>query len=430
MQIVDIIRKKRDGGKLSRAEIDFWLAGCAQGTVADYQSAALLMACFIRGLNDAETLALTEGIARSGERLTWHEIEGIKVDKHSSGGVGDKITPILIPVLAATGLKVIKMSGRGLGHTGGTIDKMESIEGYRSDYTMAELKELVAQSGMALVGQSADLTPADGVLYSLRDLTATVDSVTLVAASIVGKKLAIGADIVVFDVKYGSGSFFADSEEAQKLAWLMVRLMRAAGKKAVAVLSSMEQPLGYAVGNALEIKEAVEVLQGNGPADVRRLVQILAGEVFFAAGTAPTRELGRELALHLLDTGLAYQQFVKLVEGQGGDSDFSRLSKSQLVMPFTAKQSGFIAAIDAERIGRAVLALDAGRERREDYVDHATGLVLAVKCGDSVQEGDILAYVHCRNERQYKAALPELAAAYTIGVEAVAIPELISAIIA
>jgi pyrimidine-nucleoside phosphorylase len=429
MNMPDIIRKKRDGAELSAAEIRFWLAGYVQGEIADYQSAALLMAIYLRGFSPAETTELTLAMRDSGARLDLSAVNGLTADKHSTGGVGDKTTLVVAPLLAAAGLKVAKMSGRALGFTGGTLDKLESIDGFRVGLSRAQLIAQANGCGLAVGGQTAELAPADKLLYALRDVTATVDSTPLIAASIMSKKLAVGADVLVLDVKYGSGAFFKTLGAAREAAAIMAKIGRAAGQRVAALLSSMEQPLGRAVGNALEVEEAWQVLCGQGPPDVRELCLALAAQGILLGGLAADRESAAARAAGLLASGAARAKFCELVEAQGGNSDFSRLPQAALQVPLTVRESGFIRGLDAELVGRAALALGAGRQAKEAAVDHSAGLVLQYKLGDEMRGGATLAVLHGNDERRIEEAAALLRRALTLGREAPPIPPLIAGVL-
>jgi len=419
MNMVDIIRKKRDGYVLSREEFAVWVQGAVKGEVPDYQSSAMLMACFLRGLNEDETFDLTMEMLHSGDVFDWSDLEGTVVDKHSTGGVGDKTTLILAPILAAGGLKVAKLSGRGLGHTGGTLDKLESIAGLSVDIPEAKFRAQVRDIGIAVGGQTAELAPADKIFYSLRDVTATVDSIPLIAASIMSKKLAIGADALVLDVKYGSGGFMPTAADARRLAEAMIDIAKKAGHKATALITPMNQPLGMAVGNALEIAEAIDVLEnGTGARDLVTVVLSLAAELFYNGGKAESREAGLELAKQLLESGAARDKFYEMVKAQGGSLDFSRLPKAPLVVPVTTPKAGFIAGMDALAVGRTALELGAGRRVKTDVIDPAAGLVLYRKCGDYVDKDEIIAAIHCRDARQAAAAAVMLSGVIRIEGEA------------
>lgn len=404
MNMADIIRKKREGGALSAAEIRFWITGYVRGEIPDYQVSALLMAIFFRSLTPEETLCLTMEMRDSGVTVDLSDIEGVKADKHSTGGVGDKTTLIVAPIAAAAGLKVAKMSGRGLSFTGGTLDKLESIPGFTVGLSEQQFKEQVQKIGLALIGQTAELAPADKLLYALRDVTATVDSAPLIASSVMSKKLAVGADALVLDVKYGSGAFMKTPELARQVAEQMVQIGRAANQRVSALLTSMEQPLGLAVGNALEVREALQVLEGQGPEDLRQLSLELAAELLYLGGLADCRKEGLQMAAALLESGAALSKFVEMVQAQGGNGDFSLLPEAPLQAPFTAAESGYIYSMDCEQVGLAAMALGAGRAVKEDAIDHAAGIVFHHKIGERVSAGQTIAVLHCQNETQAAAA--------------------------
>jgi len=401
MGMYEIIRNKRDGKILSKDEIEFWIKGYVDGNIPDYQSAALLMAAFIRGLNEQETIDLTMAMLHSGEIIDLSSIPGIKADKHSTGGVGDKTTMVVAPIAAAAGLKVAKMSGRGLGHTGGTIDKLESISGFRTSLSPEEFLDNVRKHGIAVTGQSKQLTPADALLYALRDVTATVDSIPLIAASIMSKKLALGADIIVLDVTYGSGAFMKKAADAINLAKIMVTIGEAAGKKTSALITSMEQPLGYAVGNALEIKEAILTLKGEGPDDFHQLCCALAGEMIFQAGLLADRDSCIALAEEKINDRSALKKFMNMVGAQGGDTKIFEkpelLPNAKEKLAFFSPTSGFIHSIDAEAVGFAALTLGAGRKIKEEKIDPAVGIVFKHKVGDYLRREDKIANIYCQN---------------------------------
>ena len=429
MLMYDIISKKRDGYELSAAEIDFWISGYTQGVIPDYQCSALLMAGLLQGFTKQETLAMVESMITSGERIDLSDIEGIKADKHSTGGVGDKTSLVVMPIIAAAGLKVAKMSGRGLGHTGGTLDKLAAIPGCYTELTTAEFKQQVREIGIAIISQTAKLVPADKKLYALRDATATVDSLALIAASIMSKKIATGADILALDVKYGSGAFMQNLADSRALAQLMVELAQASGIKTVAVLSSMEQPLGLAIGNALEVKEAAAVLTNNGPDDLRELSLTLAAELILLAGLAPDRAQAVDLARQQLTSGAALAKFCQMIAAQGGDTDFSHLPVSPLVVEYRARESGYLTAIDARKIGLAALCLGAGRQKKEDVIDPAAGIILRHKLAERVETGEVLAEVHCRTQQQFAAAREILDDAFALAADIPETAPLISDII-
>ena len=427
--MLDIIRAKRDGEELNPDQIRFWLEGYVQGKIPDYQSSALLMAIYLRGFNKAETVELTFAMRDSGAALDLGGIAGIKADKHSTGGVGDKTTLVVAPILAAAGLKVAKMSGRALGFTGGTLDKLESIPGFKVGLSLDEFKAQVNRCGLALIGQTAELTPADKLLYALRDATATVESAPLIAASIMSKKLAMGADVLVLDVKYGSGAFFKTTAAAYKAAGIMVQIGRAAGQRVAALISSMEQPLGRAVGNVLEVEEAWQVLGGQGPPDVRELCLALASQAIVLAGLAEDCGAAQTVAAKLLDSGAARAKFTELVAAQGGESDFSRLPKAALQIPFTAKESGYICALHAELVGRSALALGAGRRVKEAAVDHSAGVFLLHKVGDHIRAGEEIAVLHGNDRKGVEEGLALFTQAVEIGPVAPQIAPLIDGVV-
>ena len=398
MRVYDLILKKRSGGELTGEEINFLVKGYTGGTIPDYQMAALAMAIFFRGMTDRETLDLTLAMAQSGDTISLRDIPGAKVDKHSTGGVGDKTTLVLVPLVAAAGVPVAKMSGRSLGHTGGTLDKLESIPGFRTSLSIAEMIRAVQQVGLAVAGQTANLVPADKKLYALRDVTATVDSLPLIAASIMSKKIAAGADAIVLDVKTGDGAFMKKLEDSFALAEAMVKIGSGAGRETVAVITNMDQPLGRAVGNALEVQEAIEALQGKGPADLEELCLCLGAWMLRLAGKAPGLQEGREKLKRLLESGAALEKFRELIISQHGDGAVidnpALLPQAAAVLPVRAEAGGCVHRLKAEAIGRAALALGAGRERKEDAIDPAVGVAICKKVGDRVAPGDELARLH------------------------------------
>lgn len=414
----DLIARKRDGGCLQTEEISFWLRGMLDGSVPDYQTAAMLMAIFWRGLNEAETFALTEEIVASGEQLDLSGIEGVTADKHSTGGVGDKTTLIAMPLAAACGLKIAKMSGRSLGKTGGTADKLAAVPGFKLDLTEAELLAQVADIGLAVVAQNKNLTPADKRLYALRDMTATVDSLPLIAASVMSKKIAAGAGVIVLDVKYGSGAFMPDAASAVELARLMVKLGRSAGRRVTAVISAMASPLGAAVGNALEVAEAAEILQsgqavrGNEvSADLRRLSVVLAGELLYLGGLAADRAAGWQQAEAALANGLGWQRLLQFLQAQGGDVSAlqaGQLVQAEFMLPVLAASSGYLAAADAARVAEIVQFLGAGRERLEDEIDYQVGVRFKQPAGAWVEAGDVLAEIYASSLLRAETAARDL----------------------
>ncbi|MBA3947310.1 MAG: thymidine phosphorylase [Herpetosiphonaceae bacterium] len=398
MRAVDLIIKKRDGGTLSAEELRFLMRGYVDGSVPDYQMSAWAMAVLWRGMDDRETADLTLAMAESGELLDLHAIAPLTVDKHSTGGVGDKTSLVLGPLCASLGLPVAKMSGRGLGFSGGTLDKLEAIPGMRIDLRPDEFAHLLRTVGLVIAGQGTELAPADKLLYALRDVTGTVPSLPLIAASIMSKKLAAGADCLVLDVKVGAGAFMKSLPEARALARQMVGIGQHAGRKVAAVITSMQQPLGYAIGNALEVKEAIATLQGNGPSDLVELCLALGAQLALLAGKASTTEDGYKLLTAVLNSGAAWRKFREFVAAQGGDlstvDDPRLLPEATVVEPVAAPHDGFIGAIDADLLGLAVNALGGGRQRKDDRIDPSVGIVLVHKVGEFVAQGTPLATIH------------------------------------
>jgi pyrimidine-nucleoside phosphorylase len=436
MRATDIIARKRDGGVLTAAEIEWFVQAYTGGEVPDYQASALLMAVYLRGMDPAETAALTGAMAASGRQLDLQTLLPGRstLDKHSTGGVGDKTTLVVVPLLAAAGVAVCKMSGRGLGHTGGTLDKLEAIPNFRVDLTPEEMVAQVGEVGACLAGQTGDLAPADKKLYALRDATATVGSLPLIVGSILSKKLAGGAARFLFDVKVGSGALMKDLDDARDLGRALVEGARQHGRPAVAVLSDMSQPLGRTVGNALEVAEAVATLTPDAlPEQVdvrfRELCLFLTVEGLLLAGSAPDRETARKQVEELLDGGAGLEAFKKIVAAQGGDvsviDDPARLPKAAVVRPVTASQGGFVHSIDAEAIGAAVVALGGGRARKEDAIDPAVGIVIRAAVGDRVNAGEPLVQVHAASEDAARAAGERVRAAYTVSPDAAPTPPLI-----
>ena len=394
MRMYDIIAAKRDGRELSPEEIRFFIQGYTRGDIPDYQAAALLMAVFLRGMTRRETADLTLEMAASGDRVDLSSIPGVKVDKHSTGGVGDKTTLIVAPAAAACGVPIAKMSGRGLGHTGGTVDKLESIPGFETQIGRERFLELVREVGVSVVGQSGNLAPADKKLYALRDVTATVESMPLIASSIMSKKIAAGADAIVLDVKTGSGAFMSRLEDAVALAREMVQVGESVGRKTVAVVTDMDRPLGSAVGNSLEVAEAVEVLRGAGPDDLREVSLELAANMLFLAGKGRPEEC-RRLAKEAVDSGRALEKFIRMVEAQGGSGDYIRnpdlFPKAPICREVKAPRDGYILSMNAREIGMASVVLGAGREKKEDSIDYSAGIFLYAKTGDFVRKGETVA---------------------------------------
>lgn len=421
MRMYDVIMKKRNGGELSAEEIKFFVEGYTRGDIPDYQVSALMMAIYFQGMTKAETHALTMAMADSGDTLDLSGIHGIKVDKHSTGGVGDKTSLALIPMVAACGIPVAKMSGRGLGHTGGTIDKLESFPGFSTEISTEQFIANVNRIGIAIMGQTADLAPADKKLYALRDVTATVDNLSLIASSIMSKKLAAGADAIVLDVKTGSGAFMKKEEDALALAQEMVDIGTAAGRHTIAVISDMDQPLGRAVGNALEVKEAIATLNGKGPEDFTELCLTLGSQMLVAGGRTKDTETARELLRQVIADGTALKKLAEFVEAQGGDSSAvyhpELLPKAELVRPIPAPVSGYVQHIACDEIGICSLILGGGRETKESAIDLSVGLILEKKVGDYVEAGEPLAFLHGNDEGKCEAAAQRFLQAYMISPE-------------
>ena len=414
-RIPELIQRKRDGGELTAAEIDELILG----DVPDYQLAAFCMAVFFRGMTRAETFALTDAMVRSGEQIDLHVAIGRRVvDKHSTGGVGDKATLAVGPVVAACDVPFGKMSGRGLGHTGGTLDKLESIPGFRIELTTDEFVAQVKEIGIAVVGQSADLVPADKKLYGLRDVTATVDSLPLIAASIMSKKIASGADAIVLDVKVGDGAFMKSLDDARAIAETMIALGRDAGRDVVCELTDMDQPLGQAVGNALEVREAVAMLRGAGPDDLRELVLASCAHLLALSDLGVDEAEGRRRAEQAVADGSALEAYERWVRAQGGNPDEARLPKAAFIREVFAPHDGYVQKLAALPVGLAALELGAGRRTKDEAVDHAVGVVCLKKRGDAVDEGEPLAEIHARDEGSADEAAAAVLAAYTIGDEA------------
>jgi pyrimidine-nucleoside phosphorylase len=414
----ELIQRKRDGEELADAEIAGLVLGYARDDVPDYQMAAFLMAVYFRGLSVRETAALTDAMIRSGETIELgRELGRRVVDKHSTGGVGDKTTLAVGPVVAACGVPFGKMSGRGLGHTGGTLDKLEAIPGYRIELSHEEFVRQVREEGLAVIGQTADLVPADKLLYALRDVTATVDDVSLIAASIMSKKIAGGADAIVLDVKVGDGAFMKTPEAARELAELMIELGRRAGRETVCELTDMDQPLGRAVGNALEVREAVETLRGGGPPDLRELVLASAAHLLALSDLGVDRAEGRHRAERALDDGGAIEAYERWIRAQGGDPDPGALPRAPVVREVPAARDGFVTRVGAVAVGVAALHLGAGRTAKDAPIDHGVGIVCTRKRGDAVGEGEPLAEVHAADAASADAAAGDVLRAYAIGDE-------------
>ena len=415
---VDLIRKKRDGGALSSAEIEFLVNACTHGYVPDYQVAAWLMAVVLKGMTREETAALTHAMLHSGEVLDLSFLPGKKVDKHSTGGVGDKTSLVLAPLVAAAGVFVPMISGRGLGHTGGTLDKLESIPGFRVNLPVAEFHRVLQTCGCAMIGQTAEIAPADRKLYALRDVTGTVESPYLICASIMSKKLAEGTDALVLDVKTGSGAFMKKEEDAVFLAELMVETGERMGKQMVALITNMDEPLGRMVGNAMEVQEAIDILRGSGPADLRDLCLELAAWMLYLDGASKTVEQGRQRAEEIISSGMAFTKFREMVELQGGDvstiDDPSRLPSTKHRVEVLSARAGYVTAIQCEDVGTACVVLGGGREQKEHSVDPAVGIVVHKKIGERVATAEPFYTIHCHSDAQAARAKTLLEKSYEI----------------
>lgn len=434
MRAVDIIAKKRDGGTLTKEEIAFFVDGYTRGAIPDYQAAAWLMAVLLRGMTWEETTDLTMAMVASGRTLSLRSLGPVVADKHSTGGVGDKTTLVVGPVVAAAGLPVAKMSGRGLGFTGGTLDKLEAIPGFRVDLSAEQFMAQAARVGLVVAGQSAELAPADGKLYALRDVTATVPSIPLIASSIMSKKIAAGADVIVLDVKVGSGAFMKTLESARELARLMVQVGRGVGRRVLAVLTSMDQPLGDAVGNALEVREAIDTLRGRGPQDFDEHCRVLAAHMLRLGGRAADLAEARAAVAEMLASGRALAKFAEFVAAQGGDarvveSPEAVLPQAPYVAPVPAPRSGYVREINAERVGLATVVLGAGRSRKGEPVDPRVGVVLHRKVGARVEAGEPIFTVHAADEGSWQAAAQQVLGAYAWSDEPVAAPPLVFEVI-
>lgn len=407
MRMFDIIRKKRDGEELTTDEIRFFVDGYVKGEIPDYQASALLMAIYFKGMSVRETADLTFAVRDSGTRLDFSAVNGVRVDKHSTGGVGDKTSLVVAPLVATLGAKVAKMSGRGLGHTGGTIDKLESIPHFNTSLATEDFIRCVNEVGVAIVGQSQDLAPADKKLYALRDVTATVDSLPLIVSSIMGKKLAADDDCIVLDVKTGSGAFAKTLDDSRELARAMVDIGKRAGKRMLALITDMDRPLGNAIGNSLEVIEAIDTLNGRGPADFQEICLILASNMLFLAERGSLEECRAACEKALLD-GSALETFAKMVRAQGGDDsvvyDTTKFKKAKYSRDIKARESGYIFQVDTEGYGIASLLLGAGRNTKEESIDFSAGIILAKKTGDSVRAGDVIATMYTSDEARFEAA--------------------------
>ncbi len=424
MRMYDIIMKKRNGGELSKEEIHFFIEGYTRGEIPDYQVSALMMAIYFQKMTEKETYELTMAMAHSGEMLDLSGIHGCKVDKHSTGGVGDKTSLALTPMVAACGIPVAKMSGRGLGHTGGTIDKLESFPGFSTSLTTEQFIENVNRIGIAIMGQTADLAPADKKLYALRDVTATVDNMSLIASSIMSKKLAAGADAIVLDVKTGSGAFMKSREDAFALAEEMVKIGKNAGRKTIAVISDMDQPLGRAVGNALEVKEAIDVLAGRTEGPLLDVALFLGARMLLGAQLAATHEEAEKLLRAALSSGAGLRKLKEMIQAQGGDGrvcdDTALLPRAPLIVPVQAEADGFLAHVNGTALGLAAQRMGAGRARKEDVIDPAVGFVMEKRIGDFVKQGDPIVTLHAHDASS--AAQAEAAIRAALGFEQTPVP--------
>ncbi|MGL5379977.1 pyrimidine-nucleoside phosphorylase [Clostridium sp.] len=412
MRMYDIILKKRKGEVLSKEEIDFFVKGFTESKIPDYQASALLMSIFFNKMNKEETANLTMAMVNSGDKINLDSINGVKVDKHSTGGVGDKTSICLTPLVASVGAPVAKMSGRGLGHTGGTIDKLESFKGFSVELTEEEFINNANNIGIALTGQTGNIAPADKKLYALRDVTATVDNLSLIASSIMSKKIASGADAIVLDVKVGDGAFMKTPEDAKSLAQEMVDIGTSVGRKTIAVISDMDQPLGYAIGNILEVKEAIELLKGNGPKDLLELTLTLGSYMLVCAEKAKDFEEGRKLLLENIQNGKGLEKLKEFVKAQYGDEspvdDISKFEEAKYIVEVKCEEDGYIERINAEAFGLIAMNLGAGRETKDSIIDLAVGIVLNKKRGDKVNRGDVLAYIHSNDQSKIEKATKDI----------------------
>lgn len=428
MRMVDLIEKKRNGQELSKEEIYFIIEGYTNGDIPDYQMSALAMAIYFTDMTEDERANITMAIVESGDQIDLSAIEGIKVDKHSTGGVGDTTTLVLAPLVAALDVPVAKMSGRGLGHTGGTIDKLEAVPGFHVELDKNEFIDLVNKNKIAVIGQSGNLTPADKKLYGLRDVTGTVNSIPLIASSIMSKKIAAGADAIVLDVKTGAGAFMTEVEQAEELANAMVKIGNNVGRNTMAVISDMSQPLGFAIGNALEVQEAADTLRGKGPKDLEELCLTLGSFMVVLAGKAETKEEARKMLLEVMENGKAIETFKTFLKAQGGDEsvidDPSKMPQAKHQISFEADQDGYISEIVANEVGTAAMWLGAGRATKESVIDLAVGIVLHKKVGDEVKKGESIATLHS-NQENVDDVLKKLRESFSISSEKVEAPPLV-----
>ena len=429
MNILDIIAKKRDSIELSKQEIDFFVEGYTNGKITDYQAAALVMAIFLNGMTNEEITNLTLAMAYSGEVLDLSKLGENVVDKHSTGGIGDKITLILMPVVAALGVPVAKMSGRGLGFTGGTVDKLESIPGYNTQISVEEFIQNVENIGISLMGQTLNLAPADKKIYALRDSISCVENIPLIASSIMSKKIASGANKIVLEVTVGNGAFMKNIEDAKKLAETMINIGKLAGKEVVCVLTNMDEPLGYSIGNTLEVIEAAEALQGEMDEDVKQVVLELGSYMIKLAGFGDDIEANKQKMLDCIDSGMAYMKFLELIQNQGGDisyiNDVSKFDNAKYIYTILSEKEGYIKSIDAQGLGKISCELGAGRVRKEDVIDNQVGLIINKKIGDKVEKNEILGIIHANDEIKLKEAINNFKKCFTICEEYVEKPAVI-----
>lgn len=430
MRMFDIIAKKRDGGVLSREELEFAVMGFVNGQVPDYQMSALLMAIYLKGMTEKETAQLTDVMAHSGDMVDLSSISGIKADKHSTGGVGDKTTLVIAPIVAACGVKIAKMSGRGLGHTGGTVDKMEAVPGTQTAVDRERFFAQVNEIGVSVIGQSGNLAPADKKMYALRDVTATIGCVPLIASSIMSKKLAAGSDCILLDVKTGNGAFMKTLDDSIELAKAMVSIGQHNGRKVAALITDMDTPLGHNIGNSLEVIESVEVLKGHGPADLTEVCYQLAANMLYLAGKGTLEEC-RRMAEEAVASGAAYEKLKQMFAAQGGDvsvlDDPDKFQKAKFSRPLLAGESGYLVRMNTEMVGNASVGLGAGRITKEDVIDFAAGIVLHKKTGDKVEKGECLATLYADHEEKFDAAEEMFRAALTFGLAPEPVPALVMA---
>lgn len=430
MRMFDIIAKKRDGGVLSREELEFAVMGFVNGQVPDYQMSALLMAIYLKGMTEKETAQLTDVMAHSGDMVDLSSISGIKADKHSTGGVGDKTTLVIAPIVAACGVKIAKMSGRGLGHTGGTVDKMEAVPGTQTAVDRERFFAQVNEIGISVIGQSGNLAPADKKMYALRDVTATIGCVPLIASSIMSKKLAAGSDCILLDVKTGNGAFMKTLDDSIELAKAMVSIGQHNGRKVAALITDMDTPLGHNIGNSLEVIESVEVLKGHGPADLTEVCYQLAANMLYLAGKGSLKEC-RRMAEEAVASGAAYEKLKLMFAAQGGDvsvlDDPEKFQKAKFSRPLLAGESGYLVRMNTEMVGNASVGLGAGRITKEDVIDFAAGIVLHKKTGDKVEKGECLATLYADHEEKFDAAEEMFRAALTFGPAPEPVPALVMA---